>query len=1294
MSQDTDNKTTDNNAFAGGEGAEIVRNTLQESEQDIRDLNDCGCCETIDLRYAKHHNPPGQPALDYRLGKHSRFFEHMLAGLSRDQLPGTGVSDERPLRPLGTRELDDPSIALLDAWAMVADVVSFYQERIANEGYIRTAVERQSVLELARSIGYELNSGVAADTYLAFVAEDAAGAPEAARVDMGTRVLSIPDEESLPQTFETLETIIARAAWNALQAYTPLIRQTESLANGQTSLRFAGLSSGLQVGDVIQIMDKHDRNHWHLRTLNQLETDPEQNFTRVYWHQPFDNIQTEIEFNVYALRLRAALFGHNAAELNSLSIASRATFIGGALDSNQPLAVSPDGQSIVAIDSQPRVQLWTPNHLGEWTAKAVLTSANVDLTSLSAIALSTDSNNSVDRIFLAYANGKLLQLSKNLSGWVETLFGKATDTAVHHSPILTLGVSNQGPYLLSSSRENNIDDNQLWQLDNLQSLESQFTGQLEVKDGSDRFRVSSDAAKLIYWEQKGANKWTSVSVADTAHEGGVTAQSIHLNDSFTILLSGGNDGSIKVWKKEKGELVWQLDLLISGASSRKSAVVSLALSTDTSLLLARYADGWSRVWQLDNEVLQHEFTEQSLVYLSQWPNIMLSSASAQIELDNPYQTITPDSWIALMGPENEAIYQVQKNTPIWHSEFNLSARVSQLTLDTANDLNLFSRRDTTVFAQSESLELYESHLALTLPIESDIIELDSFQPQLEAGRTIIISGRPMRAKVLEDNLELRSLDGFTSVKLNKYDVLETLARPVSSLDLEQLEGWLWDPERQGFIADVCRFLTPNSEECEKPASDKPVTLNWQLRDRNGFIGIAGICDDNDICQKGVPHNALLLIEPLQPDTRTLQKNPRAGLISEVLVIERLDEVRHDDEGFINSRLTLQTGLSNIFDHNSVEINANTARASHGESIINEVLGSGNGAFANQRFQLNNIPLTYVSAATPSGGKSTLQVRVNGILWQEVESLFGTGARDQVYMVRHDNEGNSFLIFGDGINGARLPSGDENVHATYRKGIGLQGEVPIDRLKLMQSKPLGIREVNNYLPATGAAAPETFDQARMNAPLKVLTLDRIVSIQDYQDFTSAFSGVGKARAAQIWNGQRLFVHMTIASASGNTVQKNAALYRNLVQAIDQARDTTVPVSVDTFKPLNFELCANLKTDPRHRREEVEAAVRIALQTNFDFEHRNFGQSVTSAEVVAVIQRVPGVIAVNLSDLKISLPGTETCDSSPDNTDDEQALVLTKRLKAEPARWNGTEVALAQLLLINPSAEGIEIKEMPS
>src|SRR6185436_1009485 len=129
----------------------------------------------------------------------------------------------QPLGALTTRATDDPAIALADAWATVGDVLTFYSERIANEGFLRTATERRSVLELARAIGYELQPGVAASTSLAFTVDEPVGPPgpvplpTRVTVPAGTPVQSVPQQGELPQTFETSTAIEARVAWNALR---------------------------------------------------------------------------------------------------------------------------------------------------------------------------------------------------------------------------------------------------------------------------------------------------------------------------------------------------------------------------------------------------------------------------------------------------------------------------------------------------------------------------------------------------------------------------------------------------------------------------------------------------------------------------------------------------------------------------------------------------------------------------------------------------------------------------------------------------------------------------------------------------------------------------------------------------------------------------------------------------------------------------------------------------------------------------------------------------------------------
>jgi hypothetical protein len=180
----------------------------------------CGCCSGIQLATPQPvYNRPGLSALGYRVGMYGTFLETMLARLHSVAVKpelysgSDGVSTVYPLTGLTTRQLDDPAIALLDAWAVVADVLTFYEERIANEGYLLSATERRSVLEMARLIGYKLRPGVAASVYLAFsVADGFEGI-----LPSGTRAQSMPGAGETAQFFEIEEALPARWAWNALK---------------------------------------------------------------------------------------------------------------------------------------------------------------------------------------------------------------------------------------------------------------------------------------------------------------------------------------------------------------------------------------------------------------------------------------------------------------------------------------------------------------------------------------------------------------------------------------------------------------------------------------------------------------------------------------------------------------------------------------------------------------------------------------------------------------------------------------------------------------------------------------------------------------------------------------------------------------------------------------------------------------------------------------------------------------------------------------------------------------------
>lgn len=326
-------------------------------------------------------------------------------------------------------------------------------------------------------------------------------------------------------------------------------------------------------------------------------------------------------------------------------------------------------------------------------------------------------------------------------------------------------------------------------------------------------------------------------------------------------------------------------------------------------------------------------------------------------------------------------------------------------------------------------------------------------------------------------------------------------------------------------------------------------------------------------------------------------------------------------------LHLAKHLAYTYKRDTVTISANVVRATHGETR-SEVLGSGDGSKALQRFTLKQSPLTYLAAATAAGAQSTLQVRVNNLLWHEAESLSALQPKDHSYILETDNSDKTSVIFGNGVHGARLPTGVENVKAVYRTGIGKPGNVKAGQISLLATKPLGVKSVVNPLRASGGADRDSADQARRNVPLAVMALDRLVSVQDYANFARTYAGIGKASAVQLRGGGRQLVNVTIAGAENIPIDTTSDLYVNLAQALQQSGDPHLPFRVDLAEILFLVISVKVRLLPDYKLEFVAPNIRKAMLDTFSFDRRELGQPVFQSEVLSVIQGIAGVDYVDL------------------------------------------------------------------
>jgi predicted phage baseplate assembly protein len=1095
--------------------------------------NNCGCCEgTEAITPISTANRPGLNSLVYRIGTHSTFLETMKANLSNSQYPA--------LANLKTRNSYDAGIAFLDAWAIVADVLTFYQERIANEGYLRTAIERRSILELARLVGYSLRTGVAATVYPAFTME--IGYNKDTQIPAGTKIQSLPASGEMPQFFETSETIEGRTVWNNLQAR--LTRPHDINWDNAAvidKIYLQGITTNLKPNDpMLFIFGSGERNQF-FRQVKAVEAQNIENRTVVELQiQP----QTTVSGDRNNLTPESLV-----AKIDSSSITSQP---------KQRCAFDKLGTAKEGIINN----LLKPASIPPANASRLGLSLGDTYKCESEIApqlLKTLKPQLKDTLYIAWQNTPVTDKSPLQS--TEALRVKAAPFGAN------------APLKPVYDEQGRILGYEEWAIAPIITLTINF-----LINSDNNFEFATVSVR-----QRTGNQSLSMNREAIRREQRIDESGLSVVPSFILTDSGEFPREIGVTL----EILVPLVHIVS--VTQESVGWGVVIADDAKRIIA--SEQTLKYTTEDGRKITITHTgvgrRDELISITEELTVPFSDAQRRIlPLDALYDQILPNSWIVVQNPTGQIIAQVKKVESITKAEYGISAKVTQLTLNQEwlNDDDVFLNilRETTVYAQSEELKLAEEVInPKEEPVEGSEIELGQLYEGLQPGRWLIVSGE-------------------------RADLGET--KSVKASELVMLLG----------------------------VQQRAVT-----KIKNNYQEIPG----------DITHTFLQL------------KNP----------------------------------LSYQYKRNTVTIYGNVVKATHGETRT-EALGSGDGSKVFQQFPLRQSPLTYVASPTPVGAKSTLEVRVNDILWQETDSLAGLKPSERKYITKTDDDSKTTVIFGNGENGVRLPTGIENVKATYRNGIGKVGNVKAEQINLLASRPLGLKSVINPLTATGGADRESRDQARKNAPLAVMALDRLVSVQDYADFARTFAGIAKAKAMLLSDGRRQVVHLTIAGVDDISIDKQSDLYRNLYQALRQFGDPDQPVRLEVRELMLIILSAKVKILPEYQWEVVEPHVRQALLDTFSFDTRELGQDIILSEVISTIQKVNGVDFVDL-DILDTVSETEAVDPeiltriftalgkgevySRENNNLPKETQPRKRITVNLARVKSKEILPAQIAILTPS-----------
>jgi hypothetical protein len=129
-------------------------------------------------------NPPGLPTLPYRIGDFVAFRHRLLQALP-------GETELVVWRPGAEGDL---GMQMMEWWAYVADILTFYNERIANEAYLGTATLPESVNQLVQLLGYRPRPALGSRATLAALLSPSARLP--VTLPQGCRCKASPGQAS------------------------------------------------------------------------------------------------------------------------------------------------------------------------------------------------------------------------------------------------------------------------------------------------------------------------------------------------------------------------------------------------------------------------------------------------------------------------------------------------------------------------------------------------------------------------------------------------------------------------------------------------------------------------------------------------------------------------------------------------------------------------------------------------------------------------------------------------------------------------------------------------------------------------------------------------------------------------------------------------------------------------------------------------------------------------------------------------------------------------------------------
>lgn len=267
---------------------------------------------------------------------------------------------------------------------------------------------------------------------------------------------------------------------------------------------------------------------------------------------------------------------------------------------------------------------------------------------------------------------------------------------------------------------------------------------------------------------------------------------------------------------------------------------------------------------------------------------------------------------------------------------------------------------------------------------------------------------------------------------------------------------------------------------------------------------------------------------------------------------------------------------------------------------------------------------------------------NGSYLEVNNIYFASGGSDRIFQVLYDDEYNGTVLFGDNSVGVS-PTDGASFIVQYRVGGGTRGNLEKNYINTsidITTPVVANGTVTNTSKATGGSNAETLQHAKKYAPLTFRRQDRLVTLEDYSVFANTFisnyGSVGKATAVtrKAYSSANVVDIYVLEKASDIQLQRATTNFKTqLLTAMSKKKMATDDIVIvdGLIRTLDLEVTIKIDEELRDKQSEIISKVRDAILLYMNVDNREFGESLSIAELNRQIFEVDEVRFSSLDNL---------------------------------------------------------------